>query len=148
MTFQAILNASRIGLDTVPIIYFVEQHPTYSGVVRRILQHIDASACAFASAIALTEVLVRPIQMDNSSLVAEYTALLTTSRHFQLIDVSQSIAAQAARLRASYGLKTPDAIHIATAIAANCDIFVTNDLHLKRVTDITVVALDDLLALS
>jgi len=58
--------------------------------------------------------------------------------------VSVTIAEQAARLRAQYRLRTPDAIHIATAMIAGCDAFLTNDRDLKRVQAIRVLILDEL----
>lgn len=58
--------------------------------------------------------------------------------------VSVAIAERAAHLRAQYRLRTPDAIHIATAMIAGCDAFLTNDLNLKRVQEIRVLVLEEL----
>lgn len=52
----------------------------------------------------------------------------------------------AARLRAEIGLAVPDALHAATALRADCALFVTNDTDFRRVHDLPVVVLDDLLA--
>ena len=49
------------------------------------------------------------------------------------IQIGPSLAAHAARLRANYNLRTPDAVHVATAIEAGADWFVTNDRRLRRV---------------
>jgi len=61
-----------------------------------------------------------------------------------MIDVDGMIAERAADLRARYNLRTPDAIHIATAIVAGCDAFLTNDLALRRVTELRVLTLSTL----
>ena len=42
------------------------------------------------------------------------------------------IFARACRLRADHGLKTPDALHLATALQYACDQFWTNDDRLSR----------------
>ena len=42
-------------------------------------------------------------------------------------------------------MKTPDAIHAATALRADCALFITNDTDFRRVEDLPVVVLDDLL---
>ncbi|MBK9715381.1 MAG: PIN domain-containing protein [Kouleothrix sp.] len=54
------------------------------------------------------------------------------------------VADQAAELRASYGLRTPDALQIAAALAAGCTAFLTNDARLQRVTELRVLVLDEL----
>ena len=54
---------------------------------------------------------------------------------------------EAARLRAIIpGLKTPDAIHAATALIHGCVMFVTNDTVFRRVPNLPLVLLDDVLA--
>ena len=49
----------------------------------------------------------------------------------------------AARLRAQLGLKTPDAIHAATALATGCALFATNDKGFRRVTGLAVAVLSE-----
>ena len=51
----------------------------------------------------------------------------------------------AARLRAETGLKTPDALHAATALRAGCALFITNDADFRRVPGLPIIVLDDLL---
>ena len=50
----------------------------------------------------------------------------------------------AAQLRARYELKTPDALHVAAALEARCEAFLTNDKGIQRVTDLRVLVLEDL----
>jgi predicted nucleic acid-binding protein len=47
-------------------------------------------------------------------------------------------------ISARYNLRTPDALHVATAIEAGCEAFLTNDSTLKRVREIRVLPLDEL----
>jgi predicted nucleic acid-binding protein len=51
----------------------------------------------------------------------------------------------AAHLRA-LGLRTPDALHAATALASGCILFLTNDPVFKRVTGLSVVVLSEVVA--
>ena len=46
-----------------------------------------------------------------------------------------------ARLRATYRLKTPDSILIATALNSEATGFIGNDADLKRVTELDVLVL-------
>jgi hypothetical protein len=58
---------------------------------------------------------------------------------------TQPILREAARLRAATSLKTPDALHAATAMSTGCVLFVTNDVGFHGVTGLPLVVLDDLL---
>jgi predicted nucleic acid-binding protein len=55
------------------------------------------------------------------------------------------IADRAAKLRAECSLKTPDALQAATALASKATAIISNDPAFKRVRDLEVLILDDLL---
>jgi predicted nucleic acid-binding protein len=54
------------------------------------------------------------------------------------------VAEQAADLRARYGLRTPDALQIATGLTAGYAALLTDDARLQRVTELRVLVLDEL----
>ena len=62
----------------------------------------------------------------------------------RLLDASYQVFEDAARLRAETGLKTPDALHAATALLAGCALFITNDTDFRRVQWLPIVILNDL----
>lgn len=99
---------------------------------------------AVSSVITLTEVLNQPMKLARADLERAYRDILLNSNRFHLLDVTTAIADVAARLRAEYSLRTPDALHVATALQSNCDLFLTNDSAIKRVAAIRVVTLDEL----
>ena len=92
----------------------------------------------------MTEVLTRPVKLDNARLEREYRDILLHSGGFRLLTITARIAESAAALRARYNLRTPDALHVAAAIDVRCDAFLTNDTGIKRVTEIAVLVLDEL----
>jgi len=53
--------------------------------------------------------------------------------------LNNKIGVIGAEFRAKYGLRTPDAIHIATAVVQDADIFFTADKRIKKVEEIRVV---------
>ncbi|MBK9527482.1 MAG: PIN domain-containing protein [Acidobacteria bacterium] len=59
--------------------------------------------------------------------------------------MSTDILRAAAELRAKHNLKTPDAIHAATAITSGCQHLIANDNGFRRITTIDVIILDDLI---
>jgi predicted nucleic acid-binding protein len=70
-------------------------------------------------------------------------ALLGTE--MRLLPITHPILREAARLRATTKLRTPDALHAATAQQAGCVLFVTNDAGFRGLTSLPLVILDDLL---
>ncbi len=91
------------------------------------------------------ETLVLPIRNEDTSLMNAYEELLL-SEPMQLISIDRSILRQAANLRATTNLKTPDAIHAATAISVNCDLFITNDKSFRNLSNLPIVILSEVLA--
>lgn len=146
MTLNDVLeNVELLGIETAPFIYFVEKHPKYIERMRGVFQRVDAGRMQLVtSTITLTEVLVMPIENAHVHYQREYREMLLNTERVNTLPVSVAIAEQAAELRAKYRLRTPDALHIATALVSGCDAFLTNDFALKRVADLKVLVLDEL----
>ena len=142
---DALKGVRRLGVDTSPYIYYVENHRSYADKMDAILQIVEANGLDInTSVIALTETLMKPLQATNQSLINAYRDLLIKTDYIHLIAVTSDLAEKAATLRVQYNLRTPDALHIATAIVSHCEAFLTNDLGLKRVMEIRILVLDEL----
>ncbi len=98
-----------------------------------------------SSDLALLEALVKPLQLGDTVLVQLYRDLLTASQETRLIPISRAVIEAAARLRATTGIKTPDAIHAASALGEGVARFVSNDPVYRRIPGLPVTILDDLL---
>ena len=59
-------------------------------------------------------------------------------RRLVVVDVTAAVIDRATDLRVKYGFKTPDAIHLASAIVESADVFLTGDVALARCTEVTV----------
>jgi predicted nucleic acid-binding protein len=70
-------------------------------------------------------------------LLAAYEAFFEWSA-VTVAEVTSSVIERATDLRARYGLKTPDAIHMATAIDLHADLVLTGDRDLARCPGIKV----------
>ena len=55
-----------------------------------------------------------------------------------LIEVTASVVELATEIRAKYNLKTPDALHYASAIEAAAKVFLTGDRVFARFSDVAV----------
>jgi len=136
-----------VGLDASPLIYFIEGHGRYGPVVRplfeeRIEQGLNE---AVTSVVTLAEVLVQPLVTARPDLVQRYRDLLIQAPHLVLPDLTPQTAERAADLRARYGIRLPDAFQLATALERNASHFVTNDIRLRRVTELRILVLEDYL---
>lgn len=88
--------------------------------------------------------MVQPIKLNQLALEVQYEKILTTSAHIDIYVIDIEVSKRAAKLRADYNLKTPDAIQIATGIENNADFFLTIDLDLKRLTEIKILTMEEL----
>jgi len=142
---DALRGVSILAFDTAPIIYFVEANPAYDALVSNIFNRVAAGAVqGRTSVITLSEVLVQPILASRGDLQEAYRDLLLKSSNFQTLPISVSVAEDAARVRAQYGLRLPDALQIAFAISTGCQAVVCNDYSMRRVTELPILVLDDL----
>lgn len=138
-------NQKRIFLDTAPLIYFIEGHSIYQDKLTKYFSSNDNGDFTFiTSSITLLEVLVKPLKEGKHKLVAQYKNILLNATGVQIIEISNEIAEKAAQLRAKYGLRTPDALQIATALTHHTDYFLTNDHRLAIISEIETVTLLDL----
>ncbi len=135
-------GARLLALDTSTFIYLIEKHPTFFGAVEPIFQAVDAGTIqATTSVLTLLEVLVKPLEANAIALADDFRAAVSASTNLRVIEVDRSVAELAAGIRASYGYRTPDAIHLATAQLAGADAFVTNDDKLCGFSGVNVVSL-------
>ena len=140
------LQGQTIGLDTAPLIYFIEQNSTYIESVRAFFAGMDQGEFrVVTSTLTLTEVLVHPLRAGNAELAREYRDIIFNQAHLTAFPVSAAIAERAAQLRASHNLRTPDAIQIATAIQEDATVFLTNDARLPAIANLRMLVLNDLL---
>jgi len=138
------VGAGPVALDTCVFIYLIEEHPTYLPVLAPLFAAVDAGQLpAVTSALTILEVLVVPFRHGDAALAAHYEALLCGSRGLETVDVGAVILRDAAALRASTGLRTPDAIQLATALAHGCSALVTNDRAFPSIRDLRVIQLRD-----
>jgi predicted nucleic acid-binding protein len=136
-------SVQQMFLDTAPIVYFVEKHPIYFALVSPVFERVDGDRlAAVVSPITLAECLVFPYRLGHTDSVQVFRELLTLRMRF--VPIEETIASEAARLRARYNLNLPDALQCAVALNTECDTFLTNDSALKRVTELNVVVLDEL----
>ena len=139
-------DSSTVYIDTSVIIYSVEKVPNYDLLLEALWQKLQANEVrVFSSELTLLETLVLPLRSANVKLVNDYEQLLLSS-NMQLVPIDLAVLREAARLRATTNLKTPDAIHAATALSEGCTIFLTNDSQFRTVPGLSTIVLREILA--
>jgi predicted nucleic acid-binding protein len=146
MALSAVIQGvRRIALDTAPLIYMFERHPVHFEQVESVIAAIDARVLrGVVSSLALLETLVGPIQSGNAALADTYRRALISAPNLELVPVDEGVAELAATIRAQHRFKTPDAIHLATAVRAGVDVFLTNDAQLRAFTGVRVLTVEEL----
>jgi predicted nucleic acid-binding protein len=143
------LHGQVVGLDTAPLIYYLEEHPLYLPVVDPFFAALARGDLqAVTSTVTLIEVLTQPLRHGDAALAAQYRSLLLNNQAIIVRAVSVTVAEEAARLRATYALRTPDAVQLAAAIDVGAASFLTNDARLAAVPDVQVVILDQVRTLT
>lgn len=143
------LHSEVVGLDTAPIIYFIEENSTYLDVVRPFFQALDRGEFrVITSTVSLLEVLVHPFRLENAELAQQYRDILLNTDNLTTLSLSPSIAEEAAQLRAEHNIRAPDAIQMATALYAGASVFVSNDSRLPSLPTLETLLLDDLKEIS
>jgi predicted nucleic acid-binding protein len=138
------VSGGRVGLDTAPLIYFIERHERYGAAVRPLFECAEAGQLeVVTSGLTLLEVLVVPYRHGQMALADRYEAALRRGRGLSLVALGPSVLRAAALLRARYRVATPDAIQLAAALAAGCKTFVTNDRRLPELPTLRILQLDD-----
>lgn len=128
----------RIYLDSAPLIYLVENTPAYApALIERLTAPEIKQVC---SELSRLECRVKALRDGETALLAAFDRYFAEIA-LSIIPLSRPIIDRATQLHARYGFKTPDAIHLAAAIAAECDLFLTNDHRLDSCVEIKVEVL-------
>ncbi|MBC7526853.1 MAG: PIN domain-containing protein, partial [Chthonomonadaceae bacterium] len=119
---------SDIYVDANIVLYTVDWHPVYAPLCAPLWQASQqGSVTVFSSELTLLETLVVPFRTQDQYQREVRESLWKRSNN-SLLPITKDVLREAAHLRATIsGLKTPDAIHAATALINQCNLFITND---------------------
>ncbi len=145
---ELVLPASgSVYLDANGFIYSVERIDPYYTILDRLWQATKSQQIiVITSELTLLEVKVKPLKTQNTALIAAFNAILRDSPDVQMVAITRNVLEEAAVLRATLNLKTPDALHAASARQKKCSLFVTNDKGFKQITDLPVTVLSEIIS--
>jgi predicted nucleic acid-binding protein len=128
-----------VAVDSSPWIVWIEGDSGLLPSVAPLFEEVLRGRMrVVSSTIVLLEVLTGAFRRRDDLLARKFETALCDVEGVVLVPVTREIAREAARLRGVHGLRTPDALHVATAIVAGAVEFVTMDRRLARVREIPV----------
>jgi predicted nucleic acid-binding protein len=130
----ALSDIERILLDSSTLIAFHSRLEAAHGLATHLLGRIERDEDplhGYYSVVSATELLVRPIRTSLAAFTFMHT-FLTAFPNLTVLPVDLPVAVQAATLRASTGIRTPDAMIVASGLLAGCEAIITNDEQWRR----------------
>lgn len=141
---QRLAGHSRVGIDTPVFIYLLEESPEFGGLAFEALKGVERGEyTAVTSVLTLLEISVQPLRSGHPEIARMYETSISRFPNLEIVDIGLKTANHAAALRANYGLATADALQIAACLEAGATAFLTNDLRLRRIEELEVLALAD-----
>lgn len=136
------LIAKHIYLDTNVFIAMVERK---NEELRAFIDRVSTAGYRlFTSEITLAELLVKPFEEADRELILAYDQFITTGPLMTVLPVSRNILRKSAELRAIFGTKLPDSVHVATAVEQQCRLFLSSDRRLKLPENICQVRVEEI----
>jgi predicted nucleic acid-binding protein len=130
-----------IYCDSVILIYWLDQvGPFHLRAQTRMVALQSAGDQVAVSDLTRLECRVGPLKRKDPGALAVIDGFFARP-DARLVPLTAAVFDRAAQLRADLNFKTPDALHLATAIESGCNCFLTNDTRLSRCTDITIEVL-------
>lgn len=134
-----------VVLDTMVWIYLFEDHPKYSAACSRLVQEAEAGTFSgVITPVTAAEMLVKPLQKRRPDIAERYRLALGNAPNIVLCPLDGEVGFMAGALRAKYGLPLPDVLQAAMALRETPATLVTNDKALKKIVEVRVILLDEL----
>lgn len=134
---------ARVCVDTQFCIYLVERNPKFCLACDAILRRIvESRASLIVSELAIHECLVLPLRNKDVAAVERYETFFAQPS-VNCVPVDRTVLRAAAAIRAEHlRIRSPDAIHIATAAAHSAAALITNDHSWSGCTITPLVYID------
>jgi len=123
---------SLVYWDTMLFIYWLETHPQHGKQVERIHQRMAERGDQLCTSVfTLGEILTGFYKAGRTNEVRRVRTYFETG-DVRLLPFNTEAADRYARIRAQYKVSPADAIHLASASVARVDLYLTNDVDLKK----------------
>ena len=135
----------NVVLDTMVFIYLFEDQPSYGTLCEELIRQVEKKIFSgLITPITAAEILVKPLRAKRADIADRYRQALANLPNITPCTFTAETGFIAGALRAHYGLPLPDMLQAAAALQYGEGILITNDRHLRRITELRVILLDDM----
>ena len=110
---------------------------TRAPLVARLTASLGLPGSLVTSRLTLLECRSRPMRAGDLATLAQFDVFFA-GVELLMVEVGPAVIERATDLRARYNLKTPDAIHYASAVEVGATVFLTGDRGLSRCLEVPV----------
>jgi predicted nucleic acid-binding protein len=140
---SVLADAGVVYVDAGVLALHLAADPRYLPLTRVVLGGMrDGEFTGFTSAITIYQLLVQPYRSGHEGTAERAEMLVAALPGLEIVPISATIARQAAQVKAQIGGGLPRAIQIATALAGDSEIYVTQRSTLRRIAGLGVAQLD------
>lgn len=127
-----------IYLDSNVVIRLVEGNASARApLVARLASSLGVAGSLTTSRLSRLECRSNLLRSGDTVTLAQFDVFFS-GVEISLIEVTAAVVELATEIRAKYNLKTPDALHYASAMEAGAEVFLTGDRVLARCSDVAV----------
>lgn len=138
-------TGDHVYLDSNVVITILEHTAPLNRPQKKFIVALETGqVTGISSHLTLAECLVKPMRESNEQAIEAVLQFLEHQEHIELLPVSRDILVKAAQIRAVSGTKLPDAIHLASAVAAGCDTFLSDDKGIRMPASVPRVGFAEL----
>ena len=127
-----------IYLDSNVVIRLVEGDAlARAPLVARLASSLGVAGSLTTSRLTRLECRSNLLRAGDTATLAQFDVFFS-GVEISMIDVTASVVELATKIRAKYNLKTPDALHYASAMEAGASVFLTGDRVFARCSDVAL----------
>ena len=130
-----------IYLDSAILIYYLDGIGPFQARAANRLTTLRAAGDQVAvSDLTRLECRVKPLQLGDTLRLSKFDGFFSLP-DVGIVLITTAVYDRATVIRATHGIKTLDAIHLAAAVEGGCTVFLTNDTRLRSFHDLTIEVL-------
>jgi predicted nucleic acid-binding protein len=137
-------EARRVHIDARVLAFHLLACEPFVDLSRLLLEGVRSGrVAAQTSALSIFQLLAEPYRTGAEAAAARVARYVSAFPGLEVVPVTTAVARQAAQVQARLGGRSERSLQIATALAGEADLFVTQGSGLRRIAGMEVLDLED-----